>query len=330
MHGNEDNISMTSEILSELRKITPEEKRILNGAQEIEKDIYMDSSSNVIDCRRLLENGKLIQVRPHTRFVHFPEHTHNYVELIYMCSGQTHHIINGEKITLGTGELLFLNQNARQEILPAGEEDIAVNFIILPEFFDYALKMMEDEENLIRNFLISCLKSEEDTVSYLYFKVAEVLTIQNLMENLIWTIKNTQTNKRSINQVTMGLLFLHLLNYSDKIEVGKNNFEQELLLAVYRFIEENYKNGELSELAENLHFDLCWISRMIKKLAGRTYTELLQAKRLSQAVYLLVNSKLTIDDIAVAVGYDNISYFHRLFKGAYNMTPREYRLSRQK
>ena len=73
-------------------------------------------------------------MRPHTRFVNFPKHKHNYVEVIYMCQGTTTHILNGSKVILEAGDLLFLNQNAEQEILPAGEQDIAVNFIVLPEF----------------------------------------------------------------------------------------------------------------------------------------------------------------------------------------------------
>ena len=91
---------MTAEILEKLQKITPEEQRILSGEKTIEKEIYMEENSNVIDATKLLEAGKLIQVRTHTRFVHFPEHTHNYVEMIYMCSGSTHHVINGEDVIL--------------------------------------------------------------------------------------------------------------------------------------------------------------------------------------------------------------------------------------
>ena len=85
-------------LLNELKKITKEE-HILNGRQGIEKELYMSTASsyddnNIIDAKKLLDSGKLIQVRPHTRFVHFPKHTHNYIEVIYMCSGQTHHVID--------------------------------------------------------------------------------------------------------------------------------------------------------------------------------------------------------------------------------------------
>lgn len=90
----------------------------------------------------------MIQVRPHTRFVHFPAHTHNYIEVIYMCQGTTTHIVNGNQVVLEQGDLLFLNQNAVQEILPAGEYDIAVNFIVLPEFFNTAFSMRSGQKKI--------------------------------------------------------------------------------------------------------------------------------------------------------------------------------------
>lgn len=314
-----------------MKKITPEEQKILEGAREVDADLYYMPQSHVVDSKKLLESGKTIQIRTHTRFVHFPAHTHNFVELIYMCSGSTTHKINGDLITLREGELLFLNQKATQEIYPAGENDIAVNFIILPAFFDYALTMLGQDDNFIRDFLLNCLRNENDEISYLHFQVADVLPIQNLMENLIWTLHHQQANKRSIHQVTMGLLLMQLMNVTDKVHVGRDKQEQELLMMIYRYVEENYRDGELSELSQMLHYDLHWLSRTIKRLTGRTYTELVQEKRMRQSAYLLQYSSLSVGDIAAAVGYENISYFHRLFQKTYGISPRRYRLKhRQK
>ena len=321
---------MNKDIVNKLRQLTYEELAILHGKNEIDKELYMNSMSSVVDSKKLLDSGKLIEVRTHTRFIHFPKHTHNYVEVVYMCEGHTNHIINEDEVRLNKGELLFLNQNATQEIMQAGGNDIAVNFIILPQFFDQSLKMIGEEENLIRDFIIGCLRSEDYNIGYLHFKVAEILPIQNLVENLIWTLTNNQQNKRSINQVTMGLLFLQLMNHTDKMIVGKNHFEQELMLTVFRFIEEHYKDGELSSLAEALHYDLYWLSRMIKKLTGKNYTELIQTKRLNQAAFLLTNTNVPVSDVGYAVGYDNLSYFHRIFKNRYGVSPKQYRVSQSK
>lgn len=333
---------MNAELLRELKKITPEEERILSGAEGIEKGIYMSAGEGersgqekaagtvMVDAAKLLDAGKMIQVRPHTRFVHFPRHTHNYIEMIYMCSGSTHHVINGEDVFLDQGELLFLSRQAVQEIYPAGENDIAVNFIVLPEFFEYGLSMMEPEENLLRSFIIDCLRGKDEATGYLHFRVADVLPVQNLVENLIWTIWNRQPNKRRINQAAMGLLFLQLMNCMDKLETDENAGRQRLVISVLSYIENHYRDGGLTELAELLHYDVYWLSREIRRRTGKTYTELVQARRLSQAAYLLTVSAMTVMEVAAEVGYDNISYFHRIFREKYGMTPRKYRLGERK
>ena len=322
---------MKQELLDILRKITPEEERLRSGNLDIEKNLYSSADSETdtivrVDAAKLLEAGKLIQVRTHTRFVHFPVHTHNYVELVYMCHGSTHHVINGNDVILNEGELLFISQSARQEIYPAAESDVAVNFIILPEFFDYGLTMIETEHNQLRSFVFDCLTGGKSDTGYLHFKVADILPIQNLVENLIWTILRKVPNKRSIQQATMGLLFLQLMNQIDRMETSEEDKEQKLIMGVLSYIEEHYRDGELEQLAENLHYDMRWLSKEIKKRTGKTYTELIQTKRLQQAAYLLATTKLNVLDIGLAVGYDNTSYFHRIFQKQYNMTPRKYRL----
>ena len=88
------------EVIANLKEITPEEKEILSGQSEINRNIYMRGGGNTINSQKLLELGKLITVRKHTRFIDFPEHTHDYVELVYMLSGQTVHIVDGKKIIL--------------------------------------------------------------------------------------------------------------------------------------------------------------------------------------------------------------------------------------
>ncbi len=310
-------------ILNKLTAITAEEKAILDGNTEIDKSLYTENGGSIINSKKLLESGKLITIRPHTRFVHFPEHTHDYVEAVYMCSGKTTHIINGNTIDLCAGELLFLGQTAKQEILPAGKNDIAINFIILPSFFDKSLEMLGEEETPLRKFLTDCLGKTTDSQGYLHFKVSDVLPIQNLIENLLWTLIYDTPNKRNINQTTMGLLFMQLLNFTDRLSYTKK--EQDILLQVFRYIEDNYKSGSLTELADILHYDLFWLSKEIKEKTGFTYTELLQEKRLTQSAFFLRTTNMKVTDIANAVGYENISYFHRIFYKKYEVSPKKYR-----
>jgi len=316
---------MNTEIVRQLSVITEEEQRILDGQKNINKTIYTKKKELVIDSQHFLQKGKLIQVRTHTRFVHFPKHRHNYVELIYMCKGSTTHIIDGNKVVLEEGNLLFLNQNATQEILPAGKDDIAINFIIQPQFFDRTFEMIGAEDNLLRDFLVGSLCEDSQRTSYLHFHVADVLPIQNLIENMIWSLLNNQINKRSCNQLTMGLLFLHLINHMEKMETGGKAYRQEFEVQVLNYIETKYKDGSLAELAELMGYSVYWMSHEIKKRTGKTYKELVQTKRMNQAAYMLTNSRAPVAEIIRMVGYDNTSYFHRKFKERYGMSPKEFR-----
>lgn len=70
---------MNAELLDRLSIITPEEQEILDGRGDIDKRLYTDSDKMIIESEMLLDAGKLITVRPHTRFVHFPLHTHGHL-----------------------------------------------------------------------------------------------------------------------------------------------------------------------------------------------------------------------------------------------------------
>ena len=118
-------------ILQELCAITAEEQAILDGQAGIDRSLSMHGQPNVVNSKKLLSGGKLITLRPNTRFVRFPEHTHDYVEVVYGCSGVVEHIVDGRPIRLKPGELLFLGQKAVHQVMPVGRDDFAVNFIIL-------------------------------------------------------------------------------------------------------------------------------------------------------------------------------------------------------
>lgn len=125
---------MRKQLLQELKLISEEEKKYQSGQGNIEKQLYAKDSISEIDRELLLERGRLVTVRPHSRFVEFPEHRHNYVEMMYVVQGNITHIIEGKELTLHKGDVLMLNQQVRHAIRRAEYEDIGINFIALPEF----------------------------------------------------------------------------------------------------------------------------------------------------------------------------------------------------
>ena len=315
---------MNQEILRHLQGITGEEQAILDGRTTIDREIYMQGQGNIINAKKLLAAGKLITIRPHTRFIHFPEHTHDYVEVVYMCAGKTKHIVNGRQIELEQGDLLFLSQSATHEVCRADEKDVAVNFIVLPDFFDTTLTAIGDEETPLRRFLVDCLCGQNTGPGFLHFDVSGVKPIQNLVENLLWTLLQETPNKRKMSQMTMALLFLQLTGHTETLR--NDDQENAAVIRVLRYIEANYVHGSFAELTGQLHYDASWLSREIKRKTGKTYTQLVQEKRLAQAAFLLKNTDRNVADISVAVGYENISYFHRIFGEAYGKSPKHYRV----
>ena len=316
---------MNQQLLEKLSIITAEEQSILDGKTQIDFDIYNKDGSFVVDSELLLQKGKLIEIRPHTRFAHFPKHSHNYIEMIYMCKGSTTHIINEKEVVLNAGDLLFLSKQAEQEILPASINDIAINFIILPEFFDKVFQLLEGEKNPLSEFLMKCVFNSQSNYNYLYFSIADVLPIQNLIENMVWSITNNLYNKYSINQKTMGLLLLQIMNHTDKIENTNSDFNGKIAIEALSYINENFKHGSLSELAKNLNYDMSWLSKEIKNQTGKNFITLLQEKKMLQASYLLKQTQLSVSDIIEAVGYENSSFFFRKFKEANGVSPKQYR-----
>ena len=270
---------MQQALLEHLRVITKEEQRILDGVAEVDKDLYTSGKDFTVDSAKMLSEGKLIAVRTHTRFVHFPSHRHNFIEVLYVCQGQLTNIIGGKEVVIHKGELLFLNQYTRHEILPAGEEDIAINFMILPEFFDVAYTMAGNN-NVLADFLVNVLRQDE-----------------------------------SVQYAEMRL---------------PNQYENMITMTTLDYIEQQYKTATLTELCEKLHLPMHMLSKMIRKNTGFNFKELLQRKRLNKAVELMCETDLPISDIIAAVGYENGSYFHRVFKERYHTTPRAFRVANGK
>ena len=314
---------MDSVLLERLCAVTEEEQAILQGRTSIDRDIYMQGHGNTVNSQKLLSAGKLITLRPHTRFIDFPDHRHDYVEMVYMCTGKTTHYVNGKAIELRQGELLLLSQSAVHSVKKAQTEDVAINFIVLPDFFTDTLSVMGEEQTPLRQFLVDCLCGHNEGPGYLHFQVSQVKPLQNLVENLIWILLTETPNRRKASQMTMAALFLHLMGSMENLRTDDR--EEAAVLKVLRYVESNYAAGSLTELANSLHYEVSWLSREIKRKTGKTYTQILQDKRLAQAAFLLRNTDTNVSDISLAVGYENISYFHRIFAETFGKSPKHYR-----
>lgn len=316
---------MNKYIHDKLMALTDEEQRTLNGEHEVNKSLYTDNGQFIIDSNKLLRKEELIDIRKHTRFIHFPKHKHNYIEFNYVYQGRLTETIDEKEVTLKKGELIFLNQYITHEIEASSEKDIIINFIIKPEFFDYILGLLE-KDNIISSFLITTLYTNYEKGEYLYFKVSDNKEIQSLVERIITELYTPSIMSKATIKLLVGLLIVELVKNSHNIETySVDNYEKMIIIQCLKYIDEFYQKGNLFEIANKLNQPHYKLSKLIKKHTKMTFKELLQEKKLSKAVELLKVTEYPIVEVIELVGYENLTYFYKIFKEKYGVTPKEYR-----
>ena len=209
---------MNQQLLRRLSELTEEEKRLQAGLP-LEREGYTQGSSFIFSSQKLLPPSRMITIRPHTRFAAFPAHSHDYVEILYMLRGQTVHELPGRgPLTLSAGELLMMNCQATHAIRLCGEEDVGVNFIVQPAFFDEALAAV-GPSNALGRFLMDALKRGESTVPYLHFRVAQVQAIQSLLESILFSMLDEHPAGQRMLKTAMTLLMMNLLEHTGQLSL---------------------------------------------------------------------------------------------------------------
>ena len=314
---------MDQKLVERFGALTEEEERILSGAP-LEKGEYTQGKSPVFSSSRLLPPSRMIALRKHTRFVDFPPHSHDYIEILYMLSGETtHEMPDYPPLTLRAGELLMINCHAVHSIRRCGEGDIGVNFIIRPSLFDDALALV-GSSNALGCFLLDAFGRGERSVPYLHFKVADVPSVQRLMESVLYRLLETQDVHQRTLKAAMNLLLLDLLDHTAYLSMPDRR-GNALVLAVLEEIEQHYASIRFDELAAAHRVSPAYLCKMVRKTMGESCTAILQRKRLAQARWLLRDTDLPIAAVAQAVGYENTGHFYRLFERETGMSPRAYR-----
>ena len=97
------------------------------------------------------------------------------------------------------------------------------------------------------------------------------------------------------------------------------------MIEIMNYVQANYIDITLDDLAENFFLSKPYLSKYIKEKSGMTFGDLVKKIRMKKAKALLKSSNMTVENIAMSVGYQNVEHFNRLFKKAYNMTPMQFR-----
>lgn len=94
----------------------------------------------------------------------------------------------------------------------------------------------------------------------------------------------------------------------------------------FNFMNQHYqKEISLADISKVVGMTEVSCSRFIKKRTGRTFTENLNEVRLGHASRMLIDTTMSVSEIAFVCGFNNISYFNRIFKKKNNCTPKVFR-----
>lgn len=95
---------------------------------------------------------------------------------------------------------------------------------------------------------------------------------------------------------------------------------------INQYIHDHYdKNIGRNEIAEEFFLTPDYLAKLYKRKTGNTIKGYINEHRIKKAKELLQTNNITISEVALAVGFDNFSYFSTIFKKIAGISPRDYR-----
>lgn len=238
------------------------------------------------------------------------KHWHRSVEIFALFEGELEFYINEIRYPLQPGEFMLVNSNEIHSILSPKKNQTVVLQIPLATFEKYYTderfiyfshsSRLQDEEvmRLIREMYLA----------YQEKKCGYELKVQSQFYMLVYLLV-TKYRKTEVNE--------------DLIRHNKN---LNKLSAITSYMKENYKKElSLESLAKTFGYSPTYLSRMFQKYAKTNYKTCLDNIRLEHATKDLMNTEITIGEIAFNNGFANSKAFAKVFQAKYGMLPSEFR-----
>lgn len=114
------------------------------------------------------------------------------------------------------------------------------------------------------------------------------------------------------------------LSIARRYRIEKHQDPQPIHEQILEYMVDHSDQVSLQSVAQHFGYHPNYVSSMIRRKTGRTFSEILLEKRMERAVLLMKHTTLSIEEISVLLGYSNHSNFYKAFKEYYGVTPREY------
>lgn len=188
-------------------------------------------------------------------------------------------------------------------------------------------------------YTISVFKNDDKENDWLSKIKSDEITELDLTENVsLYFNKLTESDfqsslgkikSESLLKLILTEIFLSLAKESEQEEQTEYTEENLYFGQIDQYVNTHYigQKGSLKELADNMFLSVRQTSRLIKKLYGCTFPQIINQRRMQAASVLLKNKEYSIGDIINVLEFETENYFYYMFKKYYGKSPLQYRKS---
>lgn len=265
-------------------------------------------------------------IRRNSRFNPVPEHVHTLVEMSYVYKGSCPQTVDGEKVLLKEGQVLLLDVDCPHSVGELGEQDIMLSIMFTRDFLGQALVDATAPESVVSRFLVTALADQTNHQHHVRFHSQGSRRVRRYFEELLCEYLDPSPNSEQIMQRLFQLVMIELVNIYEQDYTMREQAEKRVsVVPIIRYIEENCATCTQEEVAARFYISSNYVSTLLKRHTGMTYSQTVQAQRLTRAARLLRSTDETVESVAHACGYENLSFFYKKFRTRYGCLPAEFR-----
>lgn len=255
-------------------------------------------------------------------------HDHDYFEMFYVLKGSCYNYINGQEELFQEGSVCMMNFQTAHERVLADEDSMILTICVRKKVFTAQLLNMLRDIPMFWQFYASSVSNENQAAACIHLQD----TPNHHLESIIYQMLRAYLMNDETSQTVMKCYLIPLLAEMARIHCVKGfNSEPRLtprnpsLEAVLETIQAKCGMVTLQELAEENHFSLNYLSRLIRETTGKTFKELSSYYWQEKAKTLLQCTPLNIDEIAELMGFSSRANFERRFKALVAVSPAQFR-----
>ena len=265
-----------------------------------------------------------------TAFAIVEDHTHEFLEMQYIVSGKAVHKIAGHSYEVDKGSLLFVNFGQAHSYV-CSEPLTYVNILIQPEFISSELIDSDNALDMLAISLFEDFAGEDIHIKpHIHFDGSEVIDVEKMLDDMLSEYYAKQIGYRT---ALKGLLQYLLVLVFRKFRASDENLSvinhmQRITPEILRYIEDNcFEKLSVSDLAKRCYYNTSYFSRIFKECYGMPLISYIQKKRIDEAVRLLRETDVSVEEICRRVGYSEKKHFYKKFRERTGTTPSAFRKS---